>query len=143
MDLKYTKRTINKLTLYETDLYEGKIVVIPHSRNLCILKSNGTFIQTDTICWKKENNYVMINYGTYNYVLIRKFSNNANVANELYFDIDDLKDKGINLTDFFPIYPNVQILKYYLENNNVSKNSIDKCLTYCSKIDKNFYRNGV
>lgn len=143
MDLKCAKRTINKLTLYETDLYEGKIIIVPHSRNLCIEKNFGTFIQTDTMYWKKENNHVIINYETYNYVLIRKFSNNDNIANELYFDIDDLKDKGLNIADFFPMYPNDKILKYYLENNNVSKNSIDKCLVYCAKFDKNFYRNGV
>lgn len=137
------KRTINKLTLYENDLYEGKIVIIPKSRNLCIKKELGIFIQTDTICWKKDKSDILINYNNYNYVLVRKFNNKINTKNELYYDIDDLNDKGLNLNDLFPIYPNNQILTYYLEHSDLSMTSRQKCINYCSSINKNFYRNGV
>lgn len=139
----HIKRTIYNLTLYKKDLYEGKIIIIPNSRDIALKLNPTNFIQTDANCWKKENGNVKISYGRYNYILVRKFLDGENIENELYCDIDDLKDKGLDLENLFPIIPNYQILKYYLEQHHMPKNSYRKYINYTSSLNANFYRNGI
>ncbi len=137
----HLKRAIDKLTLYKTDLYEGRIIIIPNVNNISLKLSPNTFIQTDAVCWKKEENYAIID--CFNYVLCRKFEGLNNIENELYYNFDDLKDKGLDLEDFLPMLPNNQILRYYLEHSNISKNSYQKYIDYAAGLNKSFYRNGI
>lgn len=139
----HIKRTINNLTLYKTDLYEGKIIIIPNSKDIALELNPTNFIQTDARCWKKEDGKFKISYGCYNYILVRKFLGCKNIENELYYDIDDLKDKGLDLENLFPIMPNYQILKYYLMQGHIPKKYYQKYIKYTSNINANFYRNGI
>lgn len=132
------KRTIRKLTLYENDLYEGKIVIVPHTGNLYINKCDDTIIQTDATCWCMDNQTIL--FRNYNYVLLRKFKGHINVQNELYYDIDDLEDKGIDFNDLFPIYPNRRTLNYYMDYCDMSLKTKYKCLNYAKILNKDFYK---
>ncbi len=139
----HIKRTIKKLTLYKTDLYEGKIIIIPNSDDISLEMGPNIFIQTDAICWKKKNNKVIIPYCNYNYVLCRKFEGCNNIETELYYNFNDLQDKGLNLEDLFPIMPNDQILRYYLEQSDISKKFYKKYISYASEKNKKFYKDGI
>ncbi|MCI9435228.1 MAG: hypothetical protein HFI86_08185 [Bacilli bacterium] len=137
------KQTIERLTLYQSDLYEGKIIIIPNSENVSLKMSSNIFIQTDATEYTNEFGNIKFNYGYYNYILVRKFVGCKNTQNEMYYNFDDLRDSGLDLAAFFPIMPNNQIINYYLENSNVNKSSYQKYIDYASKLNKNFYKKGV
>lgn len=139
----HIKQTIEKLTLYKSDLYEGRIIIIPKSENVSLKIWPNILIQTDAVCCEKENDNIKFNYGYYNYILVRNFKGCRNIQNELYYNLDDLKDNGVYLEDFFPIMPNNQIMNYYLENSCIKKDSYQKYIDYASKLNKNFYRNDI
>ncbi|MCI8778998.1 MAG: hypothetical protein HFI87_07605 [Bacilli bacterium] len=137
------KQTIERLTLYQSDLYEGKIMIIPNLENVSLKMSSNIFIQTDATEYTNEFGNIKFNYGYYNYILVRKFVGCKNTQNEMYYNFDDLRDSGLDLEAFFPIMPNNQIINYYLENSNVNKSSYQKYIDYASKLNKNFYKKGV
>lgn len=137
------KQTIERLTLYQSDLYEGKIMIIPNLENVSLKMSSNIFIQTDATEYTNGFGNIKFNYGYYNYILVRKFVGCKNTQNEMYYNFDDLRDSGLDLEAFFPIMPNNQIINYYLENSNVNKSSYQKYIDYASKLNKNFYKKGV
>lgn len=139
----HLRQTIDKLILYKKDLYEGNIVIIPNSENISLQLQSNIFIQTDAIDYSKKISNITIDYGFYNYLLVRKFDGCNNIENELYYNFDDLKDNGLCLEEFFPFYPNSQILNYYLQHSNINKSSYQKYIKYASKLNENFYKNGI
>lgn len=139
----HIKQTIENLTLYKRDLYEGRIIIIPNSENINLQLQPNIFIQTDATECNNENGNIRFNYGCYNYILVRKFMGCKNTQNELYYNFDDLRDNGLCLEEFFPIMPNNQIINYYLANSSINKSSYQKYIDYASGLNKNFYKNGV
>lgn len=132
------KRTVNKLVLYENDLYTGKIVIVNSSEPTLIAKDKNTIIQTDAICWKRKDEKFL--FQDYNYILIRKFKKHMNIQNEMYYNIDYLTDKGLELSDLFPIYPNRAIMEKYLSHCDISEKSKKRCLYYVKSLNKYFYK---
>lgn len=132
------KKIVKKLTLYESDLYEGKIIIIPKKDSLVLKKSENEIIQTDATCWKRQgDNLFFINY---NYVLVRKFDKQKIVNNEIYYDIDFLEDKGLETSELFPIYPNNEVLNHYLNYCDISLKTKEKCLEYAKRLNKLFHK---
>ena len=136
--MDYTE-IIKNLTLYESDLYSGKIIIEKRIGITDVeFKKNMTF-QTDAICWYKKSNKIY--FKNYNYVLIRKFIENEEFVNELYYDIDELKDKGLKIENFFPFYPNFSTLKlYFKKNNDIPIESQNECIDYVKVLNKHFYK---
>lgn len=132
------KNIVKKLTINKSDLYTGKIILNKCDKELNIKLENNSIFQTDATCWKRENGEIV--FQNFNYVLIRKFNKQVNMINELFYDIDELKDNGIEIEDFFPIYPNMSILNYYFNYIDVSDNTKKKCINYAKILNKKYYR---
>ncbi len=132
------KQIIERLTLYSTDLYTDKIHIIKHSQDLYLKKEANQAIQTDAVCWKKDDNGIL--FKNYNYVLCRSFFLNTDIKNYLYYNIDNLKNNNLNIKDLFPIYPNCGVLTYYLDYYNMPKDTKVKCLDYAKSLNPRFYR---
>lgn len=131
------KRIVKKLTLYKTDLCDGKIAFIPQNDKISIINNNDLF-QTDASCWKKENNQII--FTNCNYVLVRKFDKNINTSNEFYYNINFLDKNELKVEDLFPIYPNVYVLTNYLNYCNKSEKSKEKCINYGKTVNKYFHK---
>lgn len=131
------KKIVKKLTLYKTDLFDGKIIFIPQNDKINIINNNDLF-QTDASCWKKENNKII--FTNCNYVLVRKFDKNINVSNEFYYNINFLDKNGLKIEDLFPIYPNVYVLTNYLNYCSKSEKSKEKCINYGKTVNKYFHK---
>lgn len=132
------KRTVKKLVLYESDLYEDKIVILNPNASTLITKDKNTIIQTDATCWSyKDGNFL---FKDYNYILLRRFEKFVNIQNEIYYNIDSLTDKGLKLSDLFPIYPNRTVMTAYLSCCDMSQKSKERCLNYAKSLTKTFYK---
>ena len=132
------KSIVKKLTINKSDLYTRKIILNKCDKELNIKLENNSIFQTDATCWKKENSEII--FSDFNYVLIRKFNKQVNMINELFYDIDELKDNGIEIEDFFPIYPTISILNYYFNYIDVTGNTKKKCINYAKILNKKYYR---
>lgn len=132
------KQIIEKLILYSTDLYKNKIYIIKHSQDVYLKKEASQAIQTDAVCWKKDDNGIL--FKNYNYVLCRSFFLNTDIKNELYYNIDNLKNNNLNIKGLFPIYSNCGVLTYYLNYYNMPKNTKVNCLDYTKSLNPRFYK---
>lgn len=132
------KKIVKKLTLYESDLYEENIIIVPQQKIFRLQKITGKIIQTDASCWKKEADSII--FMNYNYVLVRTFDKQKNVKNEIYYDINSFENRELEMSELFPIFPNKKVLNYYLSYCDISSKTKQKCLNYGKNINKQFYK---
>lgn len=132
------KKIVKKLTLYESDLYEENIIIVPQQKIFRLQKITGKIIQTDASCLKKEADSII--FMNYNYVLVRTFDKQKNVKNEIYYDINSFENRELEMSELFPIFPNKKVLSYYLSYCDISSKTKQKCLNYGKNINKQFYK---